>query len=757
MPTPREAYSNTVDRQGYSGARMQAADYGAAGEIMGRAVQGAGQALTKVGEDLDQIQTIYATAAAKDADAQAALKLQAIGNSYSLLEQGDAIAGKEKALADIDALEKEMAGTLKDKRAQRMFADVFRQRKTAVLGNIQEHEGKEVLKYADAKSEARQNASATVAIDAPDEESMFLNIETAINERWSRMRGAADEDKAFEAYKLRSNILARRAQTIRDPIAQEQFRAKHAGMISPEDELVIVRANAPGLADAQAAFASENFAAWRAGGRDPSIIQSPTSPVTQIDDATGAEVPGEGIVEIAVPPSRAAEDMPESATSRLASPRAVTAVVKGSNYNPVRGIGRISQTVQQHHARGGGTGRVAIDYAAPAGTAIYPPVRGKVVEVGHSSGNGNYIRVDYGDGVVGTYLHLKTPPPVGKDSIVDTSSVIGLVGNTGHSRGNHLDYSVKVNGQVVDPNKVAYRGHNGDGESRAAISEMEQFKPDDADTTTLVADIHAYAKAAGLSRVQERQLLRDQMEIVNFNRGLKDDKERQADEGVDEWLLAHGDAPFKLSDVPGYTQASTAKRSSIAALQEQRSRPKPIEANGEPVTDMEILAVEDPDTFITKDLDSIPMTTAERASLKVKQATIRKSMQNGGAGEVDTLSKVRAAADVYVYRLPGITGNVDTPPEKNIRLAYYQHMQRLIAVRTQEKGKALTPTEIDNLAAEAAMTVLVNDKKVPLFQAPKGGTVRMGRIDAMKIAWRAEHPDQPLPSDAWFAQQAQGR
>ena len=78
MPTPREAYTNSVQREGYSGVRHQAADFGAAGEILGRAAQGFGQQLGKVADDLGEIKERYDVAAVKQADAEDAIEIARI-------------------------------------------------------------------------------------------------------------------------------------------------------------------------------------------------------------------------------------------------------------------------------------------------------------------------------------------------------------------------------------------------------------------------------------------------------------------------------------------------------------------------------------------------------------------------------------------------------------------------------------------------------------------------------------------------------
>lgn len=89
------------------------------------------------------------------------------------------------------------------------------------------------------------------------------------------------------------------------------------------------------------------------------------------------------------------------------------------------------------------------------GTDIYSVADGVVVEVGFGAeGYGNFaiIRHSIGGYTVETlYGHMVTPPNVVKDQTVKRGDVIGHVGSTGKSTGNHLHFEVTVNGARQDP------------------------------------------------------------------------------------------------------------------------------------------------------------------------------------------------------------------------------------------------------------------------------------------------------------------
>jgi murein DD-endopeptidase MepM/ murein hydrolase activator NlpD len=97
-----------------------------------------------------------------------------------------------------------------------------------------------------------------------------------------------------------------------------------------------------------------------------------------------------------------------------------------------------------------GTTHTGIDFAAPAGTHIYSWRSGTVTFAGWSGDYGNFIIVDHGDGFVTRYAHC-SKIAVTKGQTVSQGQVIGYVGTTGNSTGNHLHFEVKINGNFVNP------------------------------------------------------------------------------------------------------------------------------------------------------------------------------------------------------------------------------------------------------------------------------------------------------------------
>ena len=91
-----------------------------------------------------------------------------------------------------------------------------------------------------------------------------------------------------------------------------------------------------------------------------------------------------------------------------------------------------------------------IDFAAPKGTAIYAAYDGYVVAAAYSSTMGNYVMIDHGDGLYTIYMHASKLYVSGGDT-VERGDTIAAVGSTGRSTGNHLHFSVRLNGSYVSP------------------------------------------------------------------------------------------------------------------------------------------------------------------------------------------------------------------------------------------------------------------------------------------------------------------
>ncbi|MDE6133270.1 MAG: peptidoglycan DD-metalloendopeptidase family protein, partial [Oscillospiraceae bacterium] len=102
--------------------------------------------------------------------------------------------------------------------------------------------------------------------------------------------------------------------------------------------------------------------------------------------------------------------------------------------------------------QGDGRGHKGIDIAAPYGTPIYAAESGTVIEVGSgwNGGYGNCVRISHDDGNVTVYAHQSSVAIEYGDYVVK-GQIIGYVGSTGDSTGNHLHFEVRSNGTYPNP------------------------------------------------------------------------------------------------------------------------------------------------------------------------------------------------------------------------------------------------------------------------------------------------------------------
>ena len=91
-----------------------------------------------------------------------------------------------------------------------------------------------------------------------------------------------------------------------------------------------------------------------------------------------------------------------------------------------------------------------LDIAAPVGTAINSPAKGKVIRTGSYFFTGNTVFIDHGQGLISMYCHLnKTNVKAGQ--LLEQGQNIGTVGMTGRVSGPHLHWVVSLNNTKVDP------------------------------------------------------------------------------------------------------------------------------------------------------------------------------------------------------------------------------------------------------------------------------------------------------------------
>ncbi len=207
---------------------------------------------------------------------------------------------------------------------------------------------------------------------------------------------------------------------------------KSANLVKPGDELLILPVSGlqytvrPG--DTISAIAKK----YKADAEEIALFNGLES---SSDLVAGSDiiVPGG-----ALPSAKATTKTSSSATAKAKSSAPATKslpAISGFFGNPLPG-GRVSQGIHGYNG---------IDIAAPSGTPIYAAAGGSIVVAknndGYNGGYGNYIVIDHGNGTQTLYAHMSSTAVSGGG--VSKGDLLGYVGNTGRSTGNHLHFEVR--------------------------------------------------------------------------------------------------------------------------------------------------------------------------------------------------------------------------------------------------------------------------------------------------------------------------
>lgn len=125
-------------------------------------------------------------------------------------------------------------------------------------------------------------------------------------------------------------------------------------------------------------------------------------------------------------------------------------IISSTNYGVVKGKRTSGYGYRTDPISGKRVFHDGLDIAAEYGASVYAYASGTVIESGWHDIRGNYVIISHGNGLTTRYLHLsKRTVSVGDK--VSVGDVIGKVGSTGYSTGNHLHFSVFLNGKSQNP------------------------------------------------------------------------------------------------------------------------------------------------------------------------------------------------------------------------------------------------------------------------------------------------------------------
>ena len=96
-----------------------------------------------------------------------------------------------------------------------------------------------------------------------------------------------------------------------------------------------------------------------------------------------------------------------------------------------------------------------VDFAAPRGTPIFAAGNGIVEMAQRNGGYGKYVRIRHNGTYKTVYAHMsRYGRGIRRGKRVRQGQIIGYVGTTGRSTGNHLHYEILKNGQQRNPMRI---------------------------------------------------------------------------------------------------------------------------------------------------------------------------------------------------------------------------------------------------------------------------------------------------------------
>lgn len=122
----------------------------------------------------------------------------------------------------------------------------------------------------------------------------------------------------------------------------------------------------------------------------------------------------------------------------------------GSGVSPSGFIWPVQGPVTSGYGPRWGRMHTGIDVAAPSGTPLRAAKAGEVIYAGWLGGYGNTVLLDHGEGVATLYGHQSRIAAT-EGQVLNQGDVLGFVGTTGHSTGNHLHFEIRVDTKPRNP------------------------------------------------------------------------------------------------------------------------------------------------------------------------------------------------------------------------------------------------------------------------------------------------------------------
>ena len=115
-----------------------------------------------------------------------------------------------------------------------------------------------------------------------------------------------------------------------------------------------------------------------------------------------------------------------------------------------KGVDPVKGRITSRYGMRNGKLHNGTDIGVAVGTPVKSPWRGTVYAIYTNSAGGRQIIIDHPNGYCTGYAHL-SEYRVSEGQKVRRGQVIALSGNTGNSTGPHLHFTLRRNGNLIDP------------------------------------------------------------------------------------------------------------------------------------------------------------------------------------------------------------------------------------------------------------------------------------------------------------------
>lgn len=657
----RRVTENSVNQAGYTRERVQAADFASGGEAIARGGAALGQGVTQVGEAIDKIGEMYDTAAVKKADADDLEQIMKIRAQALTAEGFDAQTAIENARTQIAQIGKSRMASLHNPRQQRMYQDVFAARQLQIEETFTNHSIKQTAAANKGAAVARAEQYTDFAVDTYGTPAFESNLQTVMGEITTANPGAGADAIARAQAKTKSAIYSRIISTkLANPdqvLDAQTLLEQHAADILPDDEEKLRRGINPLMEEvATDALIGEAFGTLQSGPEGPVAPSDPLAP------------------------------QPEGERSSSTASR--------KPYHPLGGVGRTTDRAADHRARKSQNG---LDYAAPEGAPIKPPMSGKVTFNGWTEKGGWTVIVEHPNGYVTGYAHMRGKSALDVGAPVERSTVIGGVGSTGKSTGNHLHFTVRKSkgGPKVDPETVNWAASDTVAPDKVSWKESKLVlaQPNRNSVEAALTNLNRIAVERNLSQREYNRAAQGIMAIGNRNESLYNKRQDELYRGALEKVVELDDGLTSRSQIPGFGNLDPQHQLTIDNIIKQNVKGPSEEEKAGSGRYFELVEqmYSDPEGFAKADILKEPsLSNGERKSLFSSQSRLRNDPQQRLAAQ---LGDANGAASRYLPK--------DVAPEK-LNLFRDRYMAEVERQQGQFK-RPLTGQERDAIAR--SMTV----------------------------------------------------